>query len=60
MKAKVIRKFFDRFNPSDIYGIGDVFEGEEARVAELVAGGWVEAIREEAQKKQAKKARKSK
>lgn len=60
MKAKVINRFFDRLNPSDIYEVGDVFEGDEARIAELVAGGWVEAIREEASKKQAKKARKSK
>lgn len=59
MKAKVVNRFFDRLNPSDIYEVGDVFEGDEARVAELVGGGWVEPI-PEAVGKPAKKAKKSK
>lgn len=45
MKAKVIARFRDRFNPEKvIYQVGDIFEGSDERVAELAAGGWVEPI----------------
>lgn len=46
MKAKVIARFRDRFNPENIYQVGDTFEGTDERVAELAAGGWVEPIAE--------------
>lgn len=44
MKAKAIARFRDRFNPTCIYEVGDVFEGTDERVAELAAGGLVEPI----------------
>lgn len=48
MKAKAKAKFRDRFNPENIYEVGDIFEGSEERIAELAKGGWVEPIVEKA------------
>lgn len=59
MKAKVIKKFKDRFNLKNVYEIGSIFEGDEKRVAELEAGGWVEAIPEEKPKPKRTRTRKS-
>lgn len=51
MKAKAKALFRDRFNPENIYKVGDIFEGTAERIAELEAGGWVEAIHEEKPKR---------
>ena len=46
MKAKVIKKFRDRFDLKRIYEIGATFEGSATRIKELENGGWVKAIPE--------------
>ena len=41
MEAKVTRAFTDRFTGA-VHRPGETFAGEEARVAELAEGGWVD------------------
>jgi hypothetical protein len=47
MKAKVIKPFFDLSNPSDVYAVGDTFEGTDERVAELIGKGFCEPLEPE-------------
>jgi hypothetical protein len=42
MDGKVIKPFFDLSNPSDVYAVGDTFEGTDERVAELIGKGFCE------------------
>lgn len=56
MEAKVISAFTDRFT-DEVYRPGETFAGAEPRVAELVAGGYLEQPMEKP-KKAAPKAKK--
>jgi hypothetical protein len=44
MNAKVIKPFFDLSNPSDVYAVGDTFEGTDERVADLARRGFVKPL----------------
>jgi hypothetical protein len=50
MNAKVIKPFFDLSNPSDVYAIGDTFEGTDERVADLARRGFVKPLDPEPKK----------
>lgn len=50
MDGKVIKPFFDLSNPSDVYAVGDTFEGTDERVAELAAKGFVKPLDHEPKK----------
>lgn len=53
MEARVIRAFGDKDDSNRLYVPGDVYEADEARVAELQAGGFVKAA--EAPRKSARR-----
>jgi len=55
MQAKVINAFRDKYHPEAVYGVGDVFEGDEARVEELSKAGFVEPVAEKPKRQRAKK-----
>ena len=42
MLGRVIKPFFDLSNPSDVYAVGDIFEGTDERVTGLVQKGFLE------------------
>ena len=44
IKARVIVAFTDKNDMSSVYQIGDTFESTQARVNELVTGGYVEQL----------------
>lgn len=44
IKARVIVAFTDKNDMSSVYQIGDMFEGTQERVNELVTGGYVELL----------------
>ena len=44
IKARVLVAFTDREDFTNVYQIGDTFQGTQARVDELAAGGYVEPI----------------
>jgi hypothetical protein len=46
MNAKVIKPFFDLSNPSDVYAVGDTFEGTDERVNGLIQKGFLEPMAE--------------
>lgn len=46
MKAKVIEAFGDKLDNDRIYLPGNDYEADEARVAELEAGGFVKRVAE--------------
>lgn len=46
MDGKVIKPFFDLSNPSDVYAVGDTFEGTDERVNGLIQKGFLEPIAE--------------
>jgi hypothetical protein len=48
--ARVIVDFRDREHMEKTYYVGDMFEGSDERVEELIAGGYVEKIAEAAKK----------
>lgn len=58
MRANVLVSFVDKTNMADYYNAGDVFEGDEERINELVDGGYVQPVDET--KKPTRKATKSK
>lgn len=59
MEAKVIRAFTDRYT-NDGFLPGSTYVGEEARIAELVAGGYLEQPKEQPKKAAPKRAAKKK
>ena len=59
MEAKVIKAFTDRFT-DEVFLPGKTFAGDEPRVAELVAGGYLEQPTEKPKKAAPKKAAKKK
>lgn len=54
MDAKVISAFTDRLT-KNVYLPGDTYAGEDARIAELAAGGYVEEPKKPAPKRAARK-----
>ena len=54
MDAKVISAFTDR-ETKKVYLPGETYAGEDARVAELAAGGYVEPEKKAAPKRTARK-----
>lgn len=44
IKARVIVAFTDKNDLTRVYNVGDVFEGEQARIDELIASGHVETV----------------
>lgn len=54
--AKVKVAFTDKENMTDVYYVGDVFEGSEERINELIASGHVEATVDEKPKAEKPKA----
>lgn len=44
IKARVIVAFTDKNDLTRVYSVGDVFEGEQARIDELIASGHVETV----------------
>lgn len=54
MKAEVIVGFWDKYDTTTCYAVGDVFEGSEERIIELADTGHVRPI-EEAPKPKAKR-----
>lgn len=54
MDAKVISAFTDRLT-KEVFIPGDTYAGDEARIAELAAGGYVEEPKKPAPKRAVKK-----
>lgn len=59
MEAKVVKAFTDRIT-QDVFLPGVSYVGEDARIAELVAGGYLEQPAEKPKKAAPKKAAKKK
>ena len=59
MEAKVIRAFTDRLT-QDVFLPGANYVGEDSRIAELVAGGYLDQPTEQPKKAAPKKATKKK
>lgn len=55
MLGRVIKPFFDLSNPSDVYAVGDIFEGTDERVTGLVQKGFLEPYEPEKPKRTSRK-----
>lgn len=60
MRANVLVSFVDKTNMADYYNAGDVFEGDEERINELVIGGYVQPVDETEKKPTRRRATKPK
>lgn len=55
MKVKVLAEFYDKFNISVLYGVGEIHEFEDGRASEMIARGLAEEVIAEVKPKRSKK-----